>query len=84
MIFVAQITAMPGRYEECVRLLKHLRVHKEVNVKLFMGLFGKPDAIIVFETDSESLAAEFVGQFSAVAECSTALAVPIDDLKWTS
>jgi hypothetical protein len=84
MMFVAQITAMPGRYEETVRLLKHLRMPKEIKVKFFLGLFGKPDAIIIFETLSETSAAEFVGQFANVAECSTALSVPIEDLKWTS
>jgi hypothetical protein len=84
MMFVAQITAMPGRYEETVRLLKHLRTPKEIKIKFFLGLFGKPDAVIIFETQSESMAAEFVGQFSNVAECTTALGVPIDDLKWTS
>jgi hypothetical protein len=84
MIFVAHITAMPGRYEEMVRLLKHIRVPKEVNIKLFLGLFGKPDAIIVFETEDEGMAAEFVGQFSSIAECATSLAVPIEELKWTS
>ena len=84
MMFVAHITAMPGRYEETVRLLKHLRMPKEIKIKLFLGLFGKPDAIIVFETQSESTAAEFVSQFANVAECSTALGVPIEDLKWTS
>jgi hypothetical protein len=84
MMFVAQITAMPGKYEETVRRLKHLRTPKEIEIKLFLGLFGKPDAVIVFETTSESMAAEFVGQFANVADCTTSLGVPIDDLKWTS
>jgi len=83
MLFVSTIRAMPGKFDETVRLLKHSKVPDGVEIKEFLGLFGKPDAVVIFEAKSESLAAEFVSQFGSVAEVSTALAIPVKELKWT-
>ncbi|MEW5937971.1 MAG: DUF3303 family protein [Candidatus Thermoplasmatota archaeon] len=83
MLFVSTVRAMPGKFEDTVRQLKHAKVPKGVDVKHFLGLFGKPDAVIVFEAVNEALAAEFVSQFANVAEVSTALAMPVTDLRWT-
>ena len=46
-------------------------------------MFGQKDAIILFEADKESDAADFTMQFGEVAEVCTELAQPLDELRWT-
>lgn len=83
MLFVTQLTGLPGRYEEAIRTFHRVRETEGVTIKEFVGLFGKPDAIIFFETDSEAKAAQFVMQFGEVATVTSSLAVKIEDLRWT-
>ncbi len=84
MIFVAQLKVLPGQLEEATRLFKHPKLPNNVMVHEFFGLFGKPDGLIVFEAPDAITAADFVTQFSHVADTATSLAIPIEELKWTS
>ena len=83
MLFATMLKALPGKYEEATRLFRHPRVPENIKIREFLGLFGKPDAIIIFEAPSEKDAAEFAVQFGSAAESSTALSMPIELFKWT-
>ena len=52
-------------------------------IREFLGLFGKPDAVVIFDAPDASAAADFAVQFSRVADTTTAFALPIEDFKWT-
>ncbi len=84
MIFVAQLKVMPGQLEEATRLFKHPKLPNNVMVHEFFALFGKPDAIVIFEALDAVTAADFVPQFGHVADTTTSLAIPVEELKWTS
>ncbi len=84
MLFVAQLKVMPGQLEEATRVFKHPKLPNNVMVHEFFGLFGKPDGLVIFEAPDAITAADFVTQFSHVAETITSLAIPIEELKWTS
>jgi hypothetical protein len=77
------ITAQPGKFEDCVRSLKRFKIPEGIVVREFLGLFGEPDAMIVFEAESESIAVEFVSHLACYVDCRTSLALPIDEFKWT-
>jgi uncharacterized protein with GYD domain len=83
MLFVTTLTALPGKYDEATRLFRHPRTPDEVKIREFLGLFGKPDALIIFEAPNERVAAEFAVQFGSAVESVTSLAVPIEQFKWT-
>ncbi len=84
MLFVAQLKVTPGQLEEATRVFKHPKLPNNVMVHEFFALFGKPDAIVIFEAMDAVTAADFVTQFSHVADTTTSLAIPIEELKWTS
>ncbi len=83
MLFVTTLKALPGKYEEATRLFRHPKIPENIKIREFLGLFGKPDAIIIFEASTEKDAAEFAVQFGSAAESATALAMPIELFKWT-
>ncbi len=83
MLFVTKLQALPGKYDEATRLFRHPKIPDEIKIREFLGLFGKPDAIIIFEAPSESVAAEFAVQFGSAVESVTSLALPIEQFKWT-
>ncbi len=82
-LFVTSLRFLPGQYEEATRLCKHPKIPEGVEIKNFWGLFGKPDALIVYEADDPGIAADFAVQFGRVAESRTALALPIEEFRWT-
>lgn len=77
------IQSMPGKFEETVRALKRLKVPDGIKIREFLGLFGEPDALIVFEAESETAAVDFVSHLAGYVPCKTSLALPIDEFKWT-
>ncbi len=83
MLFVTVMKALPGKYEEATRLCRHPKIPDDVEIKMFLGLFGKPDSIVIFEAPDASTAADFAMQFGRVADSSTSLALPIEEFKWT-
>jgi uncharacterized protein with GYD domain len=84
MLFVTFLTSIPGKYVEAVRVFKHPNLLPGIKIRMFLGLFGKPDALLIFEAPDESTAAEFIIQFGDVAELQTGVAFPVEDYKWTS
>ncbi len=83
MIFLCQLRILPGQLDEATRTFRHPKLPNNVMVHEFLGLLGKPDAIVIFEAPDAATAAEFVVQFGRVAESTTSLALPIEDIKWT-
>ena len=83
MLFVTIVNAAEGKFEETVRALKRMKIPEGVKVREFVGLFGSPDAIIIFETADEKTAVDFVCHLSSYVSCKTQMALPIDEFKWT-
>src|SRR5207249_3672034 len=53
MLFVTQLRILPGQFEEATRLFKHPKLPNNVMVHEFLGLLGKPDAIVIFEAPED-------------------------------
>jgi hypothetical protein len=83
MLFIAQLTIIPGQFEEATRLFRHPKIPNHIMIHEFLGLLGKPDALVIFEAPDAATAADFTFQFGRVAETTTALSMPIEDFKWT-
>lgn len=83
MLFVTTLKVIPGKYEEATRSIRRPKIPKDVKIREFLGLFGKPDVIIIFEATNEKVAADFTVQFGRFAELITSLALPIEEFKWT-
>lgn len=83
MLFVTTIKSDQGKFEDTIRALKRLKIPEGVKVREFLGLFGEPDALIIFETQDEKHAVEFVCLIASYVKCTTSLALPIDDFRWT-
>ncbi|HYS71124.1 MAG TPA: DUF3303 family protein [Thermoplasmata archaeon] len=84
MLFICQLRIIPGQFEEATRMFRHPKLPNNVMVHEFLGLLGKPDAIVIFEAPDAPTAADFVVQFGRVADLTTALAIPIEEFQWTS
>jgi len=83
MKFIVMIDALPGRSVDTIRIIKHPKIPKGVKVLEMFGMFGKPDAVIMFEADDERSAAEFMVQFTEVADVKTSLMMPLEEMPWT-
>jgi uncharacterized protein with GYD domain len=83
MLFVTLLNIIPGKFQDAIKMLKNPPKLGDVQIKSRVGIFGKPDAIIIFEAKNEQTAADFVLQFGDVASTNTCLAFPADTLKWT-
>ena len=83
MLFVTIVNSAEGKFEETVRALKRMQIPDGIKVREFVGLFGEPDAIIIFETESEKTAVDFVCHLASYVNCKTQMALPIDEFKWT-
>ena len=83
MLFIVQLRIITGQFEEATRLFRHPKIPANIMVHEFLGLLGKPDALVIFEAPDAATAMDFTFQFGRVAEVTTSLAMPIEDFKWT-
>lgn len=83
MLFVTTIESGEGKFEDTIRALKRLKIPEEIKVREFLGLFGEPDAILIFESNDEMHAVDFVCMIAQSVKCKTSLALPIDEFRWT-
>ncbi len=83
MLFVTFIDTLPGKNTEAIKLLKNPVMMKGVEIIKSVGMFGQPDALILFEAENEKCASDFVVQFTDVATIKTSLAFPLESLRWT-
>ena len=84
MLFITFLEIIPGQYTKAIRAFKNPKVDGEINIKQSLWLFGKPDALIIFEAENEQMAGEFVVQFGEVADMRTSLVFPIENMRWTN
>jgi uncharacterized protein with GYD domain len=80
MLFVSFLEIISGKVSEALDQLKHLRVPERIKVVQFLGLFGKPDVVLIFEAANEKEASEFVTQFGECFVAKTLLAFSIGEL----
>lgn len=83
MLFITTLKALHGQYIEAIKVFKRPKIPEGVEIREFLGIFGNYDAVVIFSAPDESTAAEFTVQFGHVAEVCTAVAMPIENLKWT-
>ena len=77
MLFVMFATAHPERYGDLFHLLRNARVPEGVKIIEKLEIFGKPDMVVLFESENEELAVKFVEQFGKVGNVSTYLAMRV-------
>ena len=84
MLFVTTFDIIPGKYSDAIKSLKlPSKIPDGIVIKEFLGLFGKPDAIVIYDAPDERTAVEFVMKFSEYAIPRTSVAYPKDAFKWT-
>jgi uncharacterized protein with GYD domain len=77
MLFISSLEMLPEKARELTDRAKNPKMIQGVVIKDILGVFGKPDIILIFEAPSERTAAEFVLQFSDCATTKTQLVFPI-------
>ena len=78
MIFVTLCTVRSGKFEDAIKATRGLpkAIPPEVKVKARYSLFGRFDAIFVFEAPDEVTATKFVRWLQDTLRTETFLAVP--------
>ncbi len=78
MIFVTLCTVRSGKFEDAIRATKELPKALPAGVKLRArySLFGRYDAIYIFEAPDETTATKFVRGLQDTLDTETFLAVP--------
>jgi len=84
MLFITFLDILPGQYTKAIRAFKNPKVDAYIEIKQSLWMFGKPDAIIIFEAENEGQAGEFVVQFGEVSAVKTSLVFPIENMRWTT
>jgi uncharacterized protein with GYD domain len=77
MLFISSLEILPGKAKELTEKAKNPKRIQGVVIRDILGVFGKPDIILIFEAPSERTTAEFVLQFSDCATIRTQLVFPI-------
>ena len=77
MLFISSMEVIPGSAKELTDKAKNPKMIQGVVIKDVLGVFGKPDIILIFEAPNERTAAEFVLQFSSCAITKSHLVFPI-------
>ena len=83
MLFVTFFETLPGKNTKTIKILKNPVTPPGVTIVRSLGMFGQPDAMIIFEAESEKCASDFVVQFTDVAAIKTSLAFPMESMRWT-
>jgi len=81
MLFISSLEVIPGKAKELTDKAKKPKMIQGVVIKDILGVFGKPDIILIFEAPTERTAAEFVLQFTASSTTKTHLVFPIKIIK---
>lgn len=72
------LDVIPGKGDETQQVIKNLVIPKNIKIREFLSLFGKPDYIIIFDAPDEERAMSFVLKFVSVAVPKTALGVSVE------
>ena len=82
MLFVTTMNIIPGNYKRAIKLFKNPEVPDGIEIKVFLGMFGIPDAVLIFESINEETAGDFILQFGDVAELKSSVGIPIEKMRW--
>jgi len=77
MIFVSMLDVIPGKVDELRKIISTIKTPKDIKIREFLNLFGKPDYIITFEAPNEEKALAFILKFVSVAVPKTSLGIPV-------
>ena len=82
MLYVTFMNIIPGNYKSAIKLFKNPVIPEGVKIIRFLGMFGIPDALLIFEAPNEETAGDFILQFGDVAELKTSIGIPIKKMRW--
>ena len=80
MIFVTTLDVIPGKVDALREIIKSLDVPKDVKIREFLALFGKPDFLLTFEAPNEKRAMSFILKFVSTAAPKTSIGVPVEKM----
>lgn len=78
MIFVSMLDVIPGKADEVQKIVSTIKPPKDIKIREFLSLFGKPDYILTFEAPNEEKALAFILKFVSVAIPKTSLGIPVE------
>jgi uncharacterized protein with GYD domain len=78
MIFVSTLDVIPGKVDELRKIIKTLEIPKDIKIREFLTLFGKPDFLLTFEAPNEERAMSFILKFVSVTVPKTSVGVPVE------
>lgn len=80
MIFVSTLDVIPGKDDELRNIIKTLDIPKDIKIREFLTLFGKPDFLLTFEAPDEERAMSFILKFVSVAVPKTSVGVSVEKI----
>ena len=80
MIFVSTLDVIPGKVDEIREIIKMLDIPKDIKIREFLTLFGKPDFLLTFDAPNEERAMAFILKFVSVAVPKTSLGVSVENM----
>jgi len=80
MIFVSTLDVIPGRVDELHKIIRNLEIPKDIKIREFLTLFGKPDFLLTFEAPNEERAMSFILKFVSVAVPKTSVGVSVEKI----
>jgi len=78
MIFVSMLDVIPGKVDQLQKIISTMKPPKDIKIREFLSLFGKPDYILTFEAPNEEKALAFILKFVSVAVPKTSLGIPVE------
>jgi hypothetical protein len=72
------LDVIPGKVDELQKIIRTIRTPKDIKIREFLSLFGKPDYILTFEAPNEEKALAFILKFVSVAVPKTSLGIPVE------
>jgi uncharacterized protein with GYD domain len=78
MIFVSMLDVIPGKVGELQKIISTIKTPKDIKIREFLSLFGKPDYILIFEAPNEEKALAFILKFVSFAVPKTSLGIPVE------
>jgi uncharacterized protein with GYD domain len=80
MIFVSTLDVIPGKVDALRKIIGSLKTPKDIKIREFLTLFGKPDFLLTFEAPNEERAMAFILKFASVAVPKTSVGVPVEKI----
>ncbi len=71
MLYVTLLKIRRGKLREARRFLKSGESHEGISIKAYLGLFGRYDALLIFEAPDSGTAAKFVTDMMDAFETET-------------